>query len=226
MLLSHQQLTRSFVASVSVMVLCSAAWASSPLATGSAAFTDYSQEQPGVRRKLSVQDLPAPYATESVNNGPRLVPRPLDAWPKCLPGFKVDLYATKLENPRLIRVAPNGDLFLAESGPGEIKMFHGTTNDGKASEAYVFATGLKQPFGIAFYPLGPDPKWLYVANTDSVVRFPYKNGDTQASGRIRDHRFGYTWGRASSRWWTLDARRRVLERWQTNVCLSWIKIKC
>jgi glucose/arabinose dehydrogenase len=93
------------------------------------------------------------------------------------------LYATKLQNPRLIRVAPNGDLFLAESSPGKIKIFRGTTGDGQASESYVYATGLRQPFGIAFYPLGPNPKWLYVANTDSIVRFPYKNGDTQASSQ-------------------------------------------
>ena len=46
----------------------------------------------------------------------------------------------------------------------------------------VFATGLDRPFGIAFYPAGPEPKYVYVGNTDSVVRFPYKNGDTKASG--------------------------------------------
>jgi len=45
-----------------------------------------------------------------------------------------------------------------------------------------YATGLSQPFGIAFYPSGPDPKWIYVGNTDSVVRFAYNNGDLKASG--------------------------------------------
>ena len=43
----------------------------------------------------------------------------------------------------------------------------------------VFATGLDRPFGIAFYPPGPEPKFVYVGNTDSVVRFPYRNGDTE-----------------------------------------------
>ncbi len=151
--------------------------------TGQAAFSDYSQEAPGVRRKLTVEDLPKPFATESVHNQPNVVKRPDNAWPKCLPGFKVDLYASKLNNPRLIRVAPNGDLFLAESAPGKIKVFRGIAADGTASSVHVFATGLKQPFGIAFYPLGPDPKWVYVANTDSVVRFPYKNGDVEATAK-------------------------------------------
>ncbi len=181
--LRRQPLIQSLKASLTLTALCSGAWAGGSVLTGQDAFTDYSKEQPGVRRKLSVQDLPPPYATESAQNGPRLIPRPQAAWPKCLPGFKVDLYATKLQNPRLIRVAPNGDLFLAESSPGKIKIFRGTTGDGQASESYVYATGLRQPFGIAFYPLGPNPKWLYVANTDSIVRFPYKNGDTQASSQ-------------------------------------------
>jgi glucose/arabinose dehydrogenase len=169
------------VASFGLSLPCSSSLAAGSVLTGQAAFTDYSQEAPGVRRKLTVSDLPKPYTTESARNGPHVVKRPENAWPKCPPGFKVELYANKLNNPRLIRTAPNGDLFLAESGPGRIKMFHGIAVDGTAAAMHVFATGLQKPFGIAFYPLGPDPKWIYVANTDSVVRFPYKNGDIEAS---------------------------------------------
>ncbi len=149
--------------------------------TGQEAFSDYSKESPGLRRKITPADLPKPFNTESANNKAQIVKRPDNAWPKCPPGFKIELYASKLSNPRLIRVAPNGDLFLAESAPGRIKVFRGITNDGTASKVNVFATGLRQPFGIAFYPLGPNPKWLYVANTDSVVRYPYENGDIDAS---------------------------------------------
>jgi len=87
-----------------------------------------------------------------------------------------------LDNPRLIRTAPNGDLFVAESRPGRIKVFRGITKDGKPEKVEIFAAGLRQPFGIAFYPLGPNPKYVYVANTDSVVRFPYENGDLEARG--------------------------------------------
>jgi glucose/arabinose dehydrogenase len=150
--------------------------------TGQAAFTDAAHESPGTRRHLTVADLPAPNPSESVDNGPTLVPRPEGAWPVAPKGFKVELYATNLDNPRLIRTAPNGDIFLAESQPGIIKVFRGVGADGKAKTEAEFATGLNLPFGIAFYPAGPNPKWLYVGNTDGIVRFPYKSGDLKATG--------------------------------------------
>jgi len=150
--------------------------------TGKAAFADYTQQKPGAFRKITLADLPEPFASESVDNGPAETARPSDAWPQTLPGFKVELYATGLNYPRLMRTAPNGDIFLAESRSGEIKVFRGLTSDGKAQQTEVFATGLKRHFGIAFYPPGPDPQWVYVGNTDSVVRFPYKKGDMKASG--------------------------------------------
>jgi glucose/arabinose dehydrogenase len=98
-----------------------------------------------------------------------------------LPGFKVELYADGLDYPRLLRTAPNGDIFLAESHRGEIKVFRGMRADGRAAQTEVFATGLRQPFGIAFYP-ADNPQWIYVGNTDSVVRFPYHTGDLKARG--------------------------------------------
>ena len=145
-------------------------------------FSDYSEEAPGVVHKITVADLPQPYATKSVDNGPDLIPRPNDAWPQAPAGFKVDLYATGLYNPRLMRTAPNGDLFLAESDAGDVKVFRGIGQDGKPERTEVFATGLRKPFGINFYPPGANPQWVYVGNTDSVVRFPYRNGDMKASG--------------------------------------------
>jgi glucose/arabinose dehydrogenase len=145
-------------------------------------FTDYRFEKPGNIRKIKVADLPAPFATPSAPNAPEVVQRPANAWPKAPAGFKVQLYATGLNNPRLIRTAPNGDFFVAESDPGDIKVFRGITGAGKPTESQVFVSGLKQPYGIAFYPPGPDPQWIYVGNTDSVVRFRYKNGDLKATG--------------------------------------------
>ncbi len=145
-------------------------------------FADYKSEAPGVFHKITVADLPAPYATESADNGPSLIPRPANAWPKALPGFQVDLYASGLDNPRLIRTAPNGDFFVAESGPGHIRIFRGIDAKGAAGQTGIFATGLRQPFGIAFYPPGPNPQWVYIGNTDSVVRIPYQNGDLKARG--------------------------------------------
>lgn len=145
-------------------------------------FSDYKTEAPGAMHKITAADLPPPYATKAVDNGPHMVARPKDAWPQAPQGFKVDLYTTGLDNPRLIRPAPNGDLFLAESEPGNIKVFRGIGRDGKPQQSGVFAKGLNKPFGIAFYPPGKDPQWIYIGNTDSVVRFPYKSGDMKASG--------------------------------------------
>ncbi|GAC1507151.1 MAG: sorbosone dehydrogenase family protein [Terriglobales bacterium] len=153
--------------------------------TGAAAFTGYPGEVPGVFRKITVSDLPEPFASKSVDNGADVIDRPKDAWPKALPGFKVELYASGLDTPREIRTAPNGDLFVAESHLGQIKVFRGITSDGKPERTEVFASGLEQPFGIAFYPPGPNPQWVYVANTGSVVRFPYQNGDLKARGSSR-----------------------------------------
>ena len=174
--------------------------------TGPAAFSDWTQEKPGVRRKISVSDLPKPDPAQSVRNQPHIVPRPQNAWPIAPAGFKVTLFAggdngpspspdqqhsqqqgTKapekgtFRQPRLIRTAPNGDLFVADSGGGIIVVLRGVRYDGKAAQVERFATGLDHPFGIAFYP-ARDPKFVYVANTTSVVRFAYRSGDLHASG--------------------------------------------
>jgi glucose/arabinose dehydrogenase len=145
-------------------------------------FTDYRFEKPGTIRHITLADLPAPYASKSAIGGPTIVARPANAWPKAPQGFKVGLYATGLTNPRILRKAPNGDMFLAETTAGDIKVFRGMTRDGKPEQVHVFATGLNTPFGIAFYPLGGNPQWVYVANMNSVVRFPYHNGDLEATG--------------------------------------------
>ena len=100
-----------------------------------APFTDCRYEQPGKARKITAQDLPAPYATKSAGNGPKVVARPNDAWPKVPTGFAVQLYASGLDNPRSLRTAPNGDIFLAESDGGNIRVFRGLTADGKPERA-------------------------------------------------------------------------------------------
>ncbi|HEY3927659.1 MAG TPA: PQQ-dependent sugar dehydrogenase [Candidatus Koribacter sp.] len=145
-------------------------------------FIDYRNEKPGAVRKITMADLPQPYATKSAGNGPRIVPRPKDAWPQTLPGFKVDLYAANLENPRELRTAPNGDIFVAEQHAGKVLVFRGMTADGKPQQTSAFITDLDGPFGIAFYPLGPNPQWIYIGNTTSLVRIPYQNGDLKARG--------------------------------------------
>ena len=151
-------------------------------ASPTAPFTDFRYEKPGTIRKITVKDLPQPYATDSSDNGAELVARPANVWPVAPAGFKVELFAAGLEEPRWLRTAPNGDIFLAESQPGRIRVFRGMTSDGKPEQMQVFTSGLKQPYGIAFYPPGPDPQWIYVGNTNEVIRFPYHTGDLKASG--------------------------------------------
>lgn len=154
-------------------------------ASPNAPFTDFRYQKPGTVRKITVKDLPKPYATKSADNGAQLVSRPEGAWPVAPQGFKVELYAAGLDNPRFLRTAPNGDIFLAESEPGRILVYRGMTADGKPEQNAIFASGLKRPYGIAFYPPGPDPQWVYIGNTNEVVRFPYHNGDLKASAEAQ-----------------------------------------
>src|SRR3954464_1323073 len=149
---------------------------------GKDALGDWTTDAPGVRRRITVDDLATPYDTPSANNFPRVVPRPEGARPKAPEGFEVTEFATRLEDPRVIVRAPNGALFLAESRATRVRVFRDADGDGKPEVNQVFATHLNRPFGIAFYPVGSEPKYVYVGNTDSVVRFPYKSGDTKASG--------------------------------------------
>src|SRR5579863_7011684 len=168
---------------------------------GNAVFADWDQQQPGARHKITVADLPAPNPEEAESNTPRLIPRPEDAWPIAPPGFKVTLYAggdaapmqradnqehMKLSGgtftmPRLLRTAPNGDIFVADSGAGTILILRGVNSDGKAARIEKFATGLDHPFGIAFYPAG-DPEYVYVGNATTIQRFHYRTGDLHATG--------------------------------------------
>ena len=149
---------------------------------GQSASSEFRQERPGAKYKITVADLPPPYATSAVRNPPKLIPRPQGVLPQAPPGYTVSLYAEGLENPRLTRIAPNGDLFVAESRPGRVKVLRGRAADGRAETIDVFATGLNRPFGIAFYPPGPNPTHLYVGNTNAVIRFPYRVGDLKARG--------------------------------------------
>jgi len=121
-------------------------------------FTDYRFEKPGAVHHITVQDLPAPFASGSATAPPRIVARPENAWPVAPPDFKVDLFTTGLTNPRLMRRAPNGDIFLAETSAGNIKVLRGIRKDGKAGQIQLFASGLNIPFGIAFYPPGDNPQ--------------------------------------------------------------------
>jgi glucose/arabinose dehydrogenase len=151
--------------------------------TGDAAFGDWTTDSPGVRRKITVEDLKRPFETRSANNHPRLVKRPEGAWPKAPEGFEVTEYAKGLVQPRVIVRSPGGDLFVAESRANRVRVLRDADGDGKPETVEVFAMGLDRPFGIAFYPPGPEPSYVYVGNTGSVVRFEYRSGDLHARGK-------------------------------------------
>ncbi len=173
-------------ASASVLLALAAALgaATAPAAgdavrTGAAAFGDWRTSAPGVERLIRPSDLPAPYATASARNPSRLARRPADALPQVPAGFAVSVLVTGLDHPRQMRLAPNGDIFLAESGANRIRVIHPG-----AAEPSVFADHLPhRPYGIAFYPPGPEPESVYVATEGEVLRYPYHSGDRVASGR-------------------------------------------
>ena len=103
--------------------------------TGKAALGDWTTDAPGVRRRLTLSDLPAPNPAESARNPPNLIKRPEGVWPKAPDGFKVEEFARDLKNPRVIVAAPNGDLFVAESKAGRVRVLRDVDGDGKPESA-------------------------------------------------------------------------------------------
>ena len=149
--------------------------------TGKQAFSNTASLKPGLAHRITAKDLPKPGDTPSGRSG-GAGPRPANAMPQAPAGFKVSMYVSDgLTNPRQIRTAPNGDYFVADTGGGAVKVFRGIMADGKPEQSSVFAT-FPAAFGINFYPPGPNPQWVYVTNTSTLVRFPYKNGDLKATG--------------------------------------------
>jgi glucose/arabinose dehydrogenase len=197
-----------FCAALAGALLPAASLSAQQVITGPAAFADWSQQKPGTMRKVTAADLPAPFTTESVDNGPTVIAKPKDAWPVAPAGFKVELYAGgdsaapmqraddtrqtygptsgTFVMPRIIRTAPNGDLFVADSQAGSIFVLRGVTAEGKAQTVSEFASGLDHPFGIAFYPSGPNPRWIYVGTATQILRFAYKSGDLKAANNTPD----------------------------------------
>ena len=143
---------------------------------------DWHHAAPGISHHITLADLPPPYTTPSSGNGPRVVRQPPNAALAVPPGFTVRLFAAGLSGPRLLRVAPNGDIFVAETRENRIRVLRAADGADAPAENQVFADRLDGPFGIAFYPPGDDPQWMYVANNNSVVRFAYRNGDLKAYG--------------------------------------------
>ena len=177
---AFQTMTAAVVVTAILQAVAVTAQTGGELLQGKAAFGDWRTNSPGTRRLIRPQNLPAPDPAGSAVNFAINARRSEAQKPSVPAGFAVNLFASGLVGPRLIRVAPNGDVFVAESGAGRVVVLR--PNGETAPQSSIFAVALFGPFGIAFYPPGPDPQWAYVANTDSVVRFPYRNGDLVARG--------------------------------------------
>lgn len=147
------------------------------LATGavSAAALDASEQVPGTRIEIRPSDLPPPYATGSVSNSARSVPRPSDATLRVPPGFRAAVFADGLSDARWLAVAANGDVFLAQPDPGKVTLLRDADGDGRAEFRSTFAAGFSDPHGLAFHDDS-----LYVADARGVWRIAYRSGDTTA----------------------------------------------
>jgi hypothetical protein len=155
--------------------------------TGKAAFGNVRSDAPGVSRHIRPTDLPPPSLHENDPEAPdfqlrpNIVQAPQGKMPSVPNGFTAQVFAKGLNTPRVIRVAPNGDIFVAESGTGRVLVFGAdAARDGSAAPQ-AFAENLNQPYGIVFHPRS-NPQHVYVAAADQVVRFPYRDGDRKASG--------------------------------------------
>ncbi len=167
---------------VALLVLLAGSALAEPPRVGAAAYGDWRTDAPGVVRHITPASMPPPFATQSVAYVPAIIARPAGAALHVPPGFSVALFASGLDNPRTLRTAPDGDMFLAESGASRIRIFRMQKGAARPVETTVFASGLTRPFGVAFWPLGPNPQFVYVAETNRVVRFPYRSGDLRARG--------------------------------------------
>ena len=141
---------------------------------------DWHQDAPGRVHRITVASLPAPFATKSITNRTRVVDKPAGASLALPPGFHIDLFASGFTGARKMLPAANGDIILTETAGGKVSVLRPSPDGTHAAKVTTFASGLKQPFGLAFYPNAKSPQWLYVAETNRVVRYAYRPGDTVA----------------------------------------------
>jgi glucose/arabinose dehydrogenase/cytochrome c2 len=153
-----------------------------PKAAGGDKSGAWRDDKPGDLHHLTVASLVQPFASESAGNGPKVAPRPDGAMPAVPKGFKVSVFAADTGKARLALRAPNGDIIVSEASKGQVSILRPGVGGDKAESSSVFASGLTRPYGLALWPSGANPKYLYVANVNSVVRFPYTAGDLKARG--------------------------------------------
>lgn len=126
--------------------------------------------------------LPAPFATESVENRPEEAGWPAGKMPTAPEGFVVTKFADKFDSPRWAYIAPNGDVFVAESGTRKsadrITLLRDVNKDGTPEMREIFLEKLNKPLGMLVLN-----GFFYVANTDGLYRYPYKDGETKITSK-------------------------------------------
>jgi glucose/arabinose dehydrogenase len=128
--------------------------------------------------EIRIDQLPKPYATPSAGNPPHVGSQPSNATLHLPPGFHISVFADKLDNPRAMLQAPNGDVIVSEPGAGKIVILRDANHDGIAEQRFTFASGLDNPYGLALHD-----RFLYVGSESALLRFPYAAGQTSANGK-------------------------------------------
>jgi glucose/arabinose dehydrogenase/cytochrome c2 len=142
-------------------------------------------DAPGRMHRISVASLPAAFATDSSRNRPSVVPKPANAALVLPSGFHIDTFATGLQGPRKMLLAPNGDIFVTETSGGRVSVLHPAPDGSRATSREVYTEGLKEPFGLAFYPNAQNPQWLYIAETNRVIRYAFHVGDVKPRDEVQ-----------------------------------------
>ncbi len=154
-----------------------------PAATAQSA--NWRLDAPGVAHRIDLKSLPPPYATASARNSSSVVLKPANATLALPPGFHIEPFVTGLTGPRKMLAAPNGDILVTEMTGGRVTILHPSPDGRRAAGTDVFLKGLKQPFGLAFFPNAQHPEWLYVAETNRVTRYAYQSGDVKPRGEAQ-----------------------------------------
>lgn len=123
--------------------------------------------------RINLEELPQPFHSDSASKPPEVIPIPNNPVLNVPPGFKVNIFAENLDNPRWLALTPEGDVLVTETKQNRIRLLRDTNQDGVADEIKTFAdskNGLNIPFGMAF-----SPGYFFLGNTDEVRRYSYNN---------------------------------------------------
>ena len=130
--------------------------------------------------RVTLDDLPAPYATDSASKPPNVIPIPDDATLSVPEGFEVTVFAENLDRPRWLALTPEGDVLVTETRQNRIRRLQDRDHDGVAEAIAPFANGdngLNIPFGMAFAG-----DFFFLGNTDEVRRYPYPRNQGALTG--------------------------------------------